>query len=416
MRFKNMRALSLYQIERVLCYLVIFTGFFGVALFPLDIGHFKLFPYRIFFILLLPFFCIRILIKERLKIFNSSIKWYLIFLIFWLGYSIISLGWTMSKTDAVKDIVFLFMGIALIIFICCYIQDKKDLTRLYYLCFVAFVCLILIGFWEVITGNHLSSSLFYNYPPISIPTSTFHNQNDFASFLALYIPFAIGLVYYSRKMTIKIIGVLSVIAAIYLVLLTGCVSGLLAVMLEVLVLLVLYIFSKRKAYWLAILIPAIMAVVVWKYPLICQYILQMASVDERVNLIRNGLHFLYSTFGFGVGAGNIEYWMAHFPKYDITVLNIHSWWAEILVEYGNLVFAGYVIIYLGIICNLIRVYFSTTSCFEKLFCTTLILSLCGFFIACNGPSSFLNINAQWYIFGIALAFIKLVASIKEQNG
>ena len=85
-------------------------------------------------------------------------------------------------TDAIKDIVFLFMGISLIFFICLYIRNKKDFMNIYYLCYVAFVCLILIGFWEVITGNHLSSSRFFDYPLRFIPTSTFHNQNDFASF------------------------------------------------------------------------------------------------------------------------------------------------------------------------------------------------------------------------------------------
>jgi len=179
---------------------------------------------------------------------------------------------------------------------------------------------------------------------------------------------------------------------------------------------VLYIIKERKSYWLAILIPAVCIVIVWQYPFIHQYIQQMASVGERINLIRNGIHFLYSTFGFGVGAGNIEYWMANYPKYDVKVLNIHNWWAEILAEYGVFVFAGYVLFYFDIIYQLIKTYLSTTSCFMKLLCTTLILSLCGFFIACNGPSSFLNITAQWYIFGIALAFMKHITSTKEQNG
>ena len=221
--------------------------------------------------------------------------------------------------------------------------------------------------------------------------------------------------YYAQSIALRLLGIMSVSGAVYLIVITKCVSGILAVVLELIVLLVLYIVNKRKFTWLAVLIPVVGVIIVWQYPLIHQYILQMASIDERLNLIRNGLHFLYSTFGFGVGAGNIEYWMANFPKYDVVVLNIHSWWAEILVEYGIFVFAGYVSLYLGILYKLIRVYFSTTSCFEKLFCTTLTLSLCGFSIACNGPSSFLNITAQWYIFGIALAFMKHITSTKEQN-
>ena len=222
--------------------------------------------------------------------------------------------------------------------------------------------------------------------------------------------------YYAQSIAPRLLGIMSVSGAVYLIVITKCVSGILAVVLELVVLLVLFIVNKRKFIWLAVLIPLVGVIVVWHYPLIHQYILKMASINERFNLIRNGFYFLYSTFGFGVGVGNIEYWMANFPKYNIVVLNIHSWWAEILVGYGVFVFAGYLLFYLGIIYQLIRTYFGTTSCFQKLFCTTLILSLCGFFIACNGPSSFLNITAQWYIFGIALAFMKHIRSTKEQNG
>jgi len=407
---------NLYSIEKIICYLVVITGFFGIALLPIDICSFKLFPYRIFFILLLPLFFIRILFNEKLSLFNSGIKWYLIFLIFWLGYSFISLTWAISKANAIKDIVFLFMGIALIFFICLYIRNKKDFMNIYYLCFVAFICLILIGFWEVITGNHLLTSRFFDSPLRFIPTSTFHNQNDFATFLALYIPFGIGIFYYAHSLVLRFLGIMSISGAVYLILVTKCVSGILAVVLELIVLSVLYIFNKRKFFLLAVLIPVVGIIVVWQYPFIHQYIQQMASVGERINLIRNGIHFLCCTFGFGVGAGNIEYWMVNYPMYDVKVLNIHNWWAEILAEYGIFVFAGYVLFYFDIIYQLIKTYLSTTSCFMKLLCTTLILSLCGFFVACIGPSSFLNITAQWYIFGIALAFLKHITSTEEQNG
>ena len=43
-----LRTSSFYQLEKILCYLVVLTGFFGSALLPIDIGPFKLFLYRIF--------------------------------------------------------------------------------------------------------------------------------------------------------------------------------------------------------------------------------------------------------------------------------------------------------------------------------------------------------------------------------
>ena len=53
------------------------------------------------------------------------------------------------------------------------------------------------------------------------------------------------------------------------------------------------------------------------------------------------LLFLYSAIGFGVG--NAEYYMANFAKYYTAgIINPHNWWLEILVDYGILVFVGYI--------------------------------------------------------------------------
>jgi len=76
-----------------------------------------------------------------------------------------------------------------------------------------------------------------------------------------------------------------------------------------------------------------------------------------MNLIRNGLVFLSSTFGFGVGAGNIEYWMEHNPVYNTSsITNMHNWWIEILVAYGVIIFILYIVFFAKLFMNFYRKY------------------------------------------------------------
>ena len=57
--------LNFYNFEKLIYFLSIFTGFFGVALFPINVGLFHLFPYRIFLILLWFMFIIHLFLKPE---------------------------------------------------------------------------------------------------------------------------------------------------------------------------------------------------------------------------------------------------------------------------------------------------------------------------------------------------------------
>lgn len=147
--------IRLLQIEKVCCYLTFITGFFGVALFPIDIGPFTLFPFRFLLLFLWMLFFMRALVQGKIVLPIQQIKPYMMFLSIWVAYATISLGWAASKVDAIRHLIFLLMGASTIFFAVLYFRNVRDLGRLYWIWFIVFFGLILLGFWEHLTGQHM---------------------------------------------------------------------------------------------------------------------------------------------------------------------------------------------------------------------------------------------------------------------
>ncbi|MHA1343898.1 MAG: O-antigen ligase family protein [Promethearchaeota archaeon] len=405
-------SISMFSVEKVCCYLVILTGFFGVALLPVDIGLFTLFPYRIV---------------------QRQIQWYFAFLFFWFAYAVISLAWVPSKSMAIRYLIFLFMGISVIFFSTYYFREKLDLQKLYLLWMGVFITLLFLGFWEHLTGYHLSVSKLYGetYARFKyIPTAVFYNQNDYATFLTLSIPFGIGIVRYSCKKYLRFFGLCSILGAFYLIVAAGSRANIIAVLFELAFILLFLLNFKRKIK--AIITISICIVLLFMFlpgpvqgffsqiteklnSIVSHAGLRTGSIGVRMNLVRNGLLFLYSTAGFGVGAGNAEYYMANFAKYYTAgITNPHNWWLEILVDYGILVFVGYIIFYIGIMRNLWKIYRKKQKIEEKMICEALLVSLVGFFFASISSSSIMAFKPQWLLFAFALSFLNYFRNKEEK--
>src|SRR5690606_27985022 len=72
---------------------------------------------------------------------------------------------------------------------------------------------------------------------------------------------------------------------------------------------------------------------------------QGLSIVIRWYLLMYGLRFLRESHFMGVGAGNVEARMEAYRELLDNKVNIHNWWAEILVNFGVIVFALYVVFY-----------------------------------------------------------------------
>lgn len=422
----------LFTIGKMICYLVIITGFFGVAIFSIDLGSFTLFPFRIFLFLLWILFLGHTLFnKGKIDFLKNKIQWYFIFLAFWVGYGLLSLTWSASLTLAVRNIIFLLMGISVIFFSVYYFKKIEDLQKVQWIWFVIFSVLVILGFWEHLTGQHLMISKFYlstNENIMFIPTGVFHNENNYATFLALGIPFVISLFRNNDRILFRFLGIETVAGAIYLIVVTGSRANILAVLLELTIFLLLIDKKQRIKLIFTLLICLVILIIFLPdsiqgfFPTIyretgltvSQTKLNSGSLFQRVNLIRNGIYFLFSKAGFGVGAGNFEYYMSNFAIYDTEgYINPTNWWLEILVNYGIFIFVGYIIFYLSIIWKLRKIYYEKPSRNEKIICEGLLVSLIGFSFASISPSSMIVFRPQWLLFAFALTYLNYIHNKEE---
>jgi teichuronic acid biosynthesis protein TuaE len=119
-----------------------------------------------------------------------------------------------------------------------------------------------------------------------------------------------------------------------------------------------------------------------------------SSDPIRVNLIKNGFEFLKHTFGFGTGAGNIEYWMANKSIYDtLLVTNMHNWWMEILTGYGVFVFVGYMWMYLTMTKGFFTAFMHSEDKFIQNVSIGLLCCMVAFLMGSVSSSS--NITQEW---------------------
>lgn len=429
-------SLELQFIEKILYFIVVITSFFGPAFFLIDLGPFALFPFRIFVIILWTLFLLRSFLSPNSYLNIKRSKYELAFYLFWVLYAIISLQWALSKTDAIRHIVFLFFGFSLILFSVKYITDISLLKRLYNIWFIAYLTLILIGYWEHLTGNHLSVSGYnhntlaedYSYVKIIrvlyCPTGVFRNPNDYATFLVLSIPFSFGFLKYSKNYLIRILSLFSIISSIYFLIITSSRANIIAFLVEISFFLLVISNLKQKVKIFSIVL-VMLSVVISLFPeFITTHITNivydfsflsdffdnnsLGSSGIRRNLIKNCLDFVYRTWGFGVGAGNAEYWITNFSKFNTNgILNPHNWWIEIMTNYGIFIFVGYFFYYFIIFYN---IYINRKKSDNKNICMisdALLTSLIGFPIASVSSSSIISMKPQWLLFAFAIALINL---------
>ena len=128
------------------------------------------------------------------------------------------------------------------------------------------------------------------------------------------------------------------------------------------------------------------------------------SFSNRVNLIRNGFDFLIRTFGFGVGNGQIEYWMQNSARYETgEILNMHNWWMEILTGYGLVIFSGFIVFFV----NLYRCFSNRYEKNKKTNYGRQMLvfaaSLVGFILTLVSSSSNMTKEYVWLFWAILIA-------------
>jgi teichuronic acid biosynthesis protein TuaE len=411
-----------------LIYLTIISGFFGASFFSIPFGPITLFPYRILIMFLLIFVSLGILKNKKIYISHIKVKNYLFFLLFWFIYAIFSLGWAKIKIAAVREIGFLIFALSIVFLVVYFFRELNNYNWFYKIWILVLVFMIILGFWEVITGNHLATSKLKNAPLRfkHIPTGVYANQNDFATYLTLSIPFLLSLIKYKKNHK-KIIGYVLLFSSLYLIILTGSRANIIALIIGIIFWFLFNLDIKNKVKYIFFTFIIFILIFVFypkqivdllneiEYQISSVFINyskiktegKLGSIGIRINLIKNSLKFVIESFGFGVGAGNAEYYMKTKAVYDTRhILNVHNWWFEILTNYGIFIFIGYILFYLGVIKELFKISkISKKDSYGFMISETLLTSMMIFLIASISSSSILAFKPQWLLFAFSIGFI-----------
>lgn len=289
-----------------------------------------------------------------------------------------------------------------------------------------------IGVYEIVTGNHLSTSRFcdpafleyykeiYGEEADSIrwyaATSIFYNQNDYSAMLAVFTPmlicgqrrdkkwiwgfdlFIAGLCFAILYFNNSFICFIAFMLSLIITLLFGfnnikdrlIVIGTIAV-------------SRAAVYFLE---KAINLRLGWGDTIMAQVSNDTGSLAHRINTYRVTLTETFLTGkGVGFGAGSFTKYFGQFVESRDIMANPHCFWFEILSEYGVvilLLFAGVLVFIMAGLIVRFRQSKDTR-------CIAIAAAGAALIVASAAPSSFIKFAYYW----IPIAFAVYLADTNE---
>lgn len=451
-----------FRHTRPIFYLMVIFALLGPSFgFRITKG-FNLTFFRLFLVLSIVIIFWNALAKKTNLAHLNAIRWGNFFFVFWFAYALVSLSWTIDTKEGVLYLSKLGSMMLLCLSIPYFIRDEHHLWKLQKVLFYGLNFIVYYAVLESFIPIHLPVSRVAGKVSAAV-TSVFHNENDLASCITIIIPFLITALFMLKlKKRYHVWIYVTATMALYTLLATGSRSNTwlaLPLIVFTLLLLIPKIVNRQKLTMRnitkgilvtlsSILIVNVMNIAflspearearksnikLWStfsmftdmgesgwslYEGGSDVILGKSgeSANVRKFLILNGLHFLDKTHYFGVGSGNVEAWM---KKYGVKVnkSNMHNWWAEVLVNFGVIIFLLYMSLYFWTLIRLYKIARKTShaSSLLRWGAAASLTSLIGFFAGGIAPSTAVHFSPFWITFGIALTVIALAKKSIEPN-
>ncbi|MCM3571133.1 teichuronic acid biosynthesis protein TuaE [Neobacillus mesonae] len=413
-------------------YILVMTTFLNQSLLSIDVGFFHLFLYRIVLIVTAVFFISHVMAERNLSHYwnQTNVKGVLLFLLFWLVYGFLSLLWAKSMIEGVKALFLLGLGILFVFLAVFTFKKMTDLFCFYGIWLLMTIILLAMGLINHFTGIQLPTSTLYGAAEYKrfYPTAVFFNQNDLAVFLTISFFFYIALTKNSRQVWLQTVSLLLACFCVVTIYWTesrasllGIGAGLLTYFFILLpkflkkitaiagtasLLFVLMAFSGKIFNKITSLINA--SDTYWGNEV-------LPSNLARINLLKNTIHYFADTFGFGVGAGNIPFYLKNEPIYATNhVVEVHNWLAEIMGNYGILILLGYVTMYAFLFFRLYQFYQWQISQKYKVLLEAGMMGMAGFLVSSISPSSVSNLFFHWVFLGFIISMVSVFAGTEHE--
>lgn len=403
-----------------LVYFMIAVSMIGAGPLSVSLGPFQLSVYRALLILLFVTVLLSDVVSKKNTVkFSKDNQYSFLFFALWLIYAVLSVAWVKDYSAWFKAVFFLGSGFIGLIVVSFYLRRKEDILH----ALQAFLPMILfhniVGWYEWSTGRYLflQGARVLTYQRVRWPVSTFFNSNDYALFLVVSFFILIICFVSAKRKLLRLAYIAIMLSSVVLLYLTNSRSSLLGLVIGTVFLLIISV--RKKSVWrlvialfgvlllVVIFKPDLMSNVVHKVDAVLTFDFSKQSGSEfvRINLIRNGFEFLITTFGFGTGAGNIEYWMERYAVYNVSaVYNIHNWWMEVLVSCGLFVFVGYVIFYVKLMRSMWIRFRKSRNRTDIVLSAGILSIMVAYIVGGVGSSSNMNTEWLWVFWAIAIAY------------
>lgn len=403
-----------------LTYLCVLTSLIGANTVSLDFGVFQLSIFRGLIILITIFIILEMFIKNRapLKLGRNN-RYSFMFMAIWLLYAFFSLGWVKDYSSWLRSVYFIGLGFLCVIVFSKYLRNKTDILMVFKLIVLMAVFHNLIGWYEISTGNYffLSADRIFRYSRDSLPVSMFGNTNNLATFLLFSVFITYACAANTKNLILKLIYLATIISSIILLVMTKSRANILGLILASAVFVSLSVCNKRTRHTLLILLLG-MFMIFLTYPEVLSNLFIMISRNlyfrfsdqtgsdvTRINLIKNGFLFLVKTFGFGIGAGNVEFWMASYGVYNTgQIVNMHNWWMEILTCYGIIIFIMYLLFYSKLFLSAYRKFKRSLDKMDTSISLGIMCCMAGYTLGSVSSSSNISSEWLWVFWAIAIAY------------
>lgn len=345
-----------------------------------------------------------------------------------LTWAVLSIGWASNATSALRWTLFLAMGAGLAIAIPLACRSRRAAIGLVAALGITFTFATAIAIAELRLGIRLPTSALLGRDSASAATSLFGNQNNFATYLTLTLPYFLCLPVAFRDARLVLLGAGGAVVTLTALLFTGSRSNLAAAFLVIGgLVLVLATDRRRRGRALAGVGVAVLAAALvlpslgggGLVPLPQETVEKLdfgrlleqrrqaeGSGAVRASVLTEGLRLVGETDGLGVGAGNAETSLRSLENFT-GVENLHNWWFEVLVNLGVVGLAIFVAFYLTLLRGQLRAARRSDDPLVQWLGLAGGLALVGFVAGALGPSSVIAFAPMWITFGLGMMTLVL---------
>lgn len=411
-------------LRRKILFAILALGFIGPALLALPVGPFHIFPFRILIVLFTPFFLIDIFRRGAYRQFTRGTVYRFNFFLIWLVYAVGSAFWSPSMIAAIMNLTYLGTGILVVLMMVYYLSTPSHLLTFMNLWIGVFALFLTIGLWEIATGNHLSTSGLFGwdnpYPELAdyvriqfMPSAVFRNPNDYATFLMLGTAMLLVWSHLQAKTIYRLAAMLLLLIGLFELIYTESRANYFGVALIFFAWIVAARSGHSNLKFLGFLVVGLVGAILFLpnaaelFAFVKSEISSAENLRENVRLIlyQKALDGLFTTYGFGLGAGGVEVYIGQFRSFTSNVTNVHNWWLEIAANYGIFIFTGYCVVYANVMLNAHRVFRTAKSKIQSIAAQATFLGLLGLVIGSISSSTLIQFLPYWMFLGFGLAAV-----------